>query len=110
MEFCPTCGTLLQLELAQGTQKCRFFCPTCPYVCSIERKIKKKEHLVKKQVDAIFSGAEALKYAPKTKANCPHCNYGEAYFRQMQIRSADEPMTTFYKCANEHCSREWRED
>lgn len=94
MEFCPTCGNLLQLELSHGTQKCRLFCPTCPYICSIERKVlflplfpssslsvcvslsqclyisfqlKKKERLVKKPVDAIFSGAEALKYAPKTK-------------------------------------------
>lgn len=25
------------------------------------------------------------------------CDNREAYFRQVQIRSADEPMTTFYK-------------
>lgn len=31
--------------------------------------------------------------------NCRNerCDNREAYFRQVQIRSADEPMTTFYK-------------
>ena len=27
----------------------------------------------------------------------PKCGNGRAYFRQMQTRSADEPMTTFYR-------------
>lgn len=43
-------------------------------------------------------------------ATCPRCHHGEAYFRQMQIRSADEPMTTFYQCCNENCHFEWRDD
>lgn len=35
---------------------------------------------------------------PKT-AQCPreNCDNGRAFFYQIQIRSADEPMTTFYK-------------
>ncbi|KAF3338321.1 DNA-directed RNA polymerase III subunit RPC10 [Carex littledalei] len=41
---------------------------------------------------------------------CPRCHNGEAYFKQMQIRSADEPMTTFYKCCNDKCHYDWRED
>lgn len=28
-------------------------------------------------------------------ADCPKCESHRAYFRQLQIRSADEPMTTF---------------
>lgn len=32
-------------------------------------------------------------------ANCPKCGNGEAYFMQLQIRSADEPMTTFFKAS-----------
>lgn len=27
-------------------------------------------------------------------ATCPKCDHGRAYFYQLQIRSADEPMTT----------------
>lgn len=32
-------------------------------------------------------------------AQCPHenCDGAKAFFYQVQIRSADEPMTTFYK-------------
>ncbi|KAF8413350.1 hypothetical protein HHK36_001329 [Tetracentron sinense] len=47
MEFCPTCGNMLKFELANESRYARLFCPTCPYVCSIETKvkIKKKQHL-----------------------------------------------------------------
>ena len=36
------------------------------------------------------------------------CGSTKAYYRQMQIRSADEPMTTFYKCVE--CGAQWREN
>ena len=37
-------------------------------------------------------------------AQCPaeHCNGDRAYFFQLQIRSADEPMTTFLKVSSLH--------
>ncbi|URE08472.1 hypothetical protein MUK42_03757, partial [Musa troglodytarum] len=69
-----------------------------------------KHNLVKKELEHIFSGADSMKFAPKTQATCPRCHHGEAFFRQMQIRSADEPMTTFYRCCNERCNYEWRDD
>ncbi|XP_020681701.1 DNA-directed RNA polymerase III subunit RPC10 [Dendrobium catenatum] len=109
MEFCPNCAILLELEAASGNRKTRFFCPACPYVCPINVKIVRKGVLVNKEVEPIF-GADDMKYAPKTTASCPRCNHGEAYFKQMQIRSADEPMTSFYKCCNESCKFNWRED
>ncbi|KAK2969607.1 hypothetical protein RJ640_008901 [Escallonia rubra] len=57
MEFCPTCGMLLQFEMPSFGRGARFFCPTCPYVCQIENKakIKKKQHLVKKELEAVIS-------------------------------------------------------
>ncbi|XP_072960687.1 uncharacterized protein [Typha angustifolia] len=110
MDFCPYCGMLLQIEPARSGRKLRLFCPTCPYVCPVENKIVKKHRLVKKEMEPIFSGADAMKFAPKTGTTCPRCHNGEAYFRQMQIRSADEPMTTFYMCCNESCQHEWRDD
>ena len=42
-------------------------------------------------------------------AECAKCHHPDAYFMQIQIRSADEPMTTFYKCANSACGNVWRE-
>ncbi|CAL4884637.1 unnamed protein product [Urochloa humidicola] len=110
MEFCPSCGLLLQIDPGTGSHRLRLFCPVCPYVCPIQNKIVKKAKLVKKEVEPIFSNADAMKLAPKTGASCPRCNHGEAYFKQMQIRSADEPMTTFYRCCREDCQLEWRDD
>ena len=40
-------------------------------------------------------------------ARCPKCAHDRAYFRQLQTRSADEPMTTFYKCVS--CGKEWKD-
>jgi len=43
-------------------------------------------------------------------ATCPYCGHGEAAFREFQTRSADEPATLFYRCLNEKCQKQWRED
>lgn len=40
---------------------------------------------------------------------CPKCEHPRAYFMQIQTRSADEPMTTFYKCCNAQCGHRWRD-
>lgn len=42
-----------------------------------------------------------------TTARCPHCEHNKAYFMQIQIRSADEPSTTFYKCVQ--CKKQWND-
>lgn len=45
------------------------------------------------------TGKEAWKNVDKTDVQCPKegCAGGEAFFYQVQIRSADEPMSVFYK-------------
>lgn len=40
---------------------------------------------------------------------CPKCEHPRAYFMQLQTRSADEPMTTFYKCCRAQCGHRWRD-
>ncbi|XP_038903069.1 DNA-directed RNA polymerase III subunit RPC10-like [Benincasa hispida] len=111
MEFCPTCGNMLQFELPNMGKSSRFFCPTCPYVSYLENrvKIKRKQHLVKKELEPIISDDD-MKNAAQTEATCPNCAFGKAAFIQIQLRSADEPATTFYKCMNENCRHNWRED
>jgi DNA-directed RNA polymerase III subunit RPC11 len=38
--------------------------------------------------------AEELTNFPFSSASCDKCNFNSAFFYQLQIRSADEPMTT----------------
>lgn len=47
----------------------------------------------------MFGGPGAWDNADKSQVQCPKegCDGEEAAFFQVQIRSADEPMTSFYK-------------
>lgn len=71
-------------------------------------QITKKLPLTRKKVDDILGGDKAWENVDQTDATCPHCNNKRAYFMQIQIRSADEPMTTFYKCTA--CRKNWAAD
>ncbi|KAJ7226895.1 hypothetical protein GGX14DRAFT_385686 [Mycena pura] len=59
-----------------------------------------RTRLVRKAVDDVLGGAEAWRDADSTMASCPKCNNDKAYFYQLQIRSADEPMTTLARELN----------
>jgi len=48
-----------------------------------------------------------LEVLPKTVATCPKCGNNEAYYWEVQTRSADEPATRFFKCTR--CGHVWRE-
>lgn len=55
-------------------------------------------------------GVDADLSSPPLPAEpCPKCEHPRAYFMQIQTRSADEPMTTFYKCCNAQCGHRWRD-
>jgi DNA-directed RNA polymerase III subunit RPC11 len=51
-----------------------------------------------KETEDVMGGAQAWENVDKTAIRCPldGCDGGEAYFKTMQIRSADEPSTIFY--------------
>ena len=66
--------------------------------------------LPRKQVDDVLGGSDAWKNVDQTEAHCSKCDNRRAYFMQIQTRSADEPMTTFYKCTNHACSHQWKEN
>jgi len=57
----------------------------------------------------VFDADAAWDNAPTETIKCDECGNGKAYFMQMQIRSADEPMTTIYKCTEKSCGHVWRE-
>lgn len=58
-----------------------------------------RRYFKKKEREDVFGGPEAWANADKTAVQCPTgtCEGKEAAFYQVQIRSADEPMTSFYK-------------
>ncbi|CAN2391198.1 DNA-dependent RNA polymerase catalyzes the transcription of DNA into RNA using the four ribonucleoside triphosphates as substrates [Pristimantis euphronides] len=105
--FCPTCGNVLIVE--EG-QKCyRFACNTCPYVHNVNRKVTSRKYPKLKEVDDVLGGSAAWENVDSTAETCPKCEHPRAYFMQLQTRSADEPMTTFYKCCNAQCGHRWRD-
>eukprot|EP01012_Entosiphon_sulcatum_P008255 TRINITY_DN1441_c0_g1_i1.p3 TRINITY_DN1441_c0_g1~~TRINITY_DN1441_c0_g1_i1.p3 ORF type:complete len:106 (+),score=27.06 TRINITY_DN1441_c0_g1_i1:136-453(+) len=105
MLFCPHCGNLLLLE--RSGNGVRFFCETCPYICPIRKLVSEKVDIKRKAVDEVF-GATNWGATTKVKCHKRECDSDEAYFHQMQTRSADEPMTTFYKCKK--CGEQWKEE
>ncbi|KAJ1893464.1 DNA-directed RNA polymerase III subunit RPC10, partial [Kickxella alabastrina] len=42
--------------------------------------------------------------------SCPKCLHERAYFKQIQMRSADEPMTVFFRCCSTSCNFNWKEN
>ena len=113
MWFCPLDGSLLQIqtpanvEAASASTNSLFICSTCPFSCDIRHNFTNTTRPDRKEVDDILGGASAWENVDKTAAVCPACSYHEAYFMQMQIRSADEPMSVFYKCVK--CSNQWND-
>ncbi|MCO5600692.1 hypothetical protein L7F22_054807 [Adiantum nelumboides] len=71
MDFCPACGNLLLVEHAAVGRSLRFFCPTCPYVFPIDRKISNKLQLKQKEVDDVLGGEEAWKNVDRTEEEDP---------------------------------------
>lgn len=107
MIFCPICCNCLVAERYESGQT-RLECPTCTYVHSVTTRLERNvRDLPEKQADDVMGGAAAWELADKTSAVCERCQAKEAYFFQMQTRSADEPMSTFYRCVE--CKHQWKE-
>ncbi|ABN67244.2 RNA polymerase III C11 subunit [Scheffersomyces stipitis CBS 6054] len=110
LSFCPNCSNMLLISA--GDDGCnRFYCPTCPYEFKINGlSMFERKKLYRKEVDDVLGGDGAWDNVDQTSAQCPvdSCGGNKAYFFQLQIRSADEPMTTFYKCVN--CGHKWKEN
>ncbi|OQR80238.1 DNA-directed RNA polymerase III subunit RPC10-like [Tropilaelaps mercedesae] len=105
--FCPRCANMLSAE--EGSTSYKFMCSTCPYVHHIRQKIFKQTFPRLKPIDDILGSIAAWANVDSTEEACPKCEHPRAFFRQMQTRSADEPMTTFYKCCNMKCNHQWKE-
>lgn len=121
--FCPHCANVLLTETGPNEQL-RFYCRTCPYVFNISSTVTHKAKLKRKELDAVMGvdafdgvnevdGKLLLDIHPPfllilfVAATCEKCSNTRAFFMQMQTRSADEPMTLFFKCTK--CGNQWKE-
>ncbi|RYC65243.1 hypothetical protein CHU98_g1000 [Xylaria longipes] len=97
--FCPQCSNILTISASPENGRNRLECRTCPYQHAIEEPMYSRRYFKKKEREDVFGGPEAWANADKTAVQCPTgtCEGKEAAFYQVQIRSADEPMTSFYK-------------
>lgn len=122
MFFCPFCGTLLLLEPWYPVN--RFACSSCTYVMPIHSpEPLTVNHSLLKYNKVVEESAEAKGPAVKAEneeveggqvitVRCQNdvkeCDGDRAYYVQLQMRSADEPATTFFKCIK--CGFQWRQD
>ena len=108
MEFCPKCGKVLTPYKKEG--EVVLLCRKCGYTQELEGKqeviVKSSNRRQRTEVVVIEESEE--KVLPKTDdVICPNCGHNEAYWWTVQTRSADEPMTQFFRCVK--CNHTWRE-
>ena len=122
MHFCPIDQNLLHItdrpcerRTARSTTdeaydgNFRWYCLTCDYTYPIEEPVR-IDVAVRAQGarTGIVGGEDAWSGAPETDGvRCERCGCKRAYYKEMQTRSADEPMTLFYKCKG--CGELWKE-
>ncbi|OCK96015.1 uncharacterized protein K441DRAFT_633905 [Cenococcum geophilum 1.58] len=116
--FCPACSNMLTVSTIPHSDdpsddhlagKNRFECRSCPYQYVLDKRYYERKMMKRKEVEDIMGGKGSWDNVDKTNVQCPNerCNNNEAFFYLLQIRSADEPMTAFYKCTK--CGKQWRE-
>jgi transcription factor S len=104
MQFCPKCKGLM-IPKMQGKKQI-IACSKCGHSdkkAEVEPIVEK----VKQAVEIKVVTEDAGESLPTTKARCPECQNGEAYFWMQQTRAGDEPETRFFKCTK--CKHTWRE-
>lgn len=112
MMFCPRCGSIMNYSTKARVWKCS----KCGYeqatnssgkqvVLSKVIKHNEKEKLI--VIDEHKMSVPPTATLVKDQVRCPKCEHNEVYAWQIQTRAADEPSTTFYRCAK--CGYTWRE-
>lgn len=105
MMFCPNCGNMLIVEKHTGVNF--LTCLSCPYHYEIKNRLFKKYPNEMKKLEGVFGGKDELMYASTCTKKCIKCPSETAMYMEIQIRSADEPMTIFYECIQ--CRTTWKE-
>jgi DNA-directed RNA polymerase subunit M len=112
MEFCPKCNSILTPQ--KDKKKRVLICPQCGHRKRLSSKSKKKyrlgnqiTHGPEEEIVVIDEELAKQQTMPTVRAICPKCENKEAYYWQVQTRSGDEAMTTFYRCVK--CRQTWRD-
>ena len=106
--FCPSCGNLLLIDTA--TTPIQLKCRSCNFKMAFQGNHRTKSHLLAPlNVESFVVSDNAMNFSNKTEILCenPECGHNEAYYKEIQIRSADEPATIFYCCCK--CRHRWRD-
>jgi len=101
IHFCD-CGGILE-PIDKNNVRCR----SCGR--EIEKEIRSKFTTHTKKEELIVIEDTKPDRLPTTSKRCPKCGNNRAYWWLQQTRSADEPPTQFFRCANEKCKHTWRE-
>ncbi len=110
MQYCEDCGSIIYPMKVGDTKVLK--CRRCGFVKEIPEEVDEEsfvistefKHTVKEKIEIIKS--DNLSTMPTTRVECPKCGHKEAAYWQLQTRSADEGMTTFYRCLK--CKYTWR--
>ena len=113
MEFCPECGSRLELKKVQVGEDFEvvFACCKCDYKRQGTKKVRPKATEIIKNaetsVTVISEEDQKLTTLPTLKVECPKCGNHLVYVWQVQTRGGDEASTQFMRCTK--CEYTFRE-
>ena len=115
--FCNYCGSLLCLSTSQfitresiyQSSNIQMQCIQCNQRYRESKALSNTGFVPLRQIlkAEIIRDSEQWANASTTTERCPKCSNEKAYYLQVQTRSADEPMTTYYRCTK--CAHNWSE-
>ena len=114
--FCNFCGTMLALSSSKflnnnknnyQSSNVELQCMQCQQRYRDCKAISSTSFIPLRQIlkAEIIRDSEQWANASSTTEPCPKCTNEKAYYLQIQTRSADEPMTTYYRCSK--CAHNW---
>ena len=111
VEFCPECSNLLRKKNMGGKVylicKCGYQREASVDKSKTEKEIEEKKKILDRNL-VILKKEDQVSVNPIVKVTCPKCGNNEAEAWQRQIRSSDEPSTSFFRCTK--CKHTWREN
>ncbi|KAG6648427.1 hypothetical protein I3843_07G145500 [Carya illinoinensis] len=106
--FCDFCGTMLSLKSTKYAE-----CPLCKFKRSV-KEISEREisyvvtaEDIRRELGISLIRDQEVQLS-KVKKKCEKCENDEAEYWTMQMRSADEGQTTFYRCTK--CGHKFSEN